>query len=121
MPTDYIRLHNMRFYAYHGVFPEEKKLGQCFEIDIEIGCDLSTAGQNDDLENSVDYSQVYSVVRACVEDKQFGLLEALAEHIAETIHENWKPNNLTLRVRKPSPPIPGNLDSVEIEITRSYE
>ena len=51
MPTDYIRLNDMRFYAYHGVFPEEKKLGQRFEIDLEISCDLSKAGQNDNREN----------------------------------------------------------------------
>ena len=121
MPTDYIRLNDMRFYAYHGVFPEEKKLGQRFEIDLEIGCDLSKAGHNDDLKNSIDYAQVYSIVRACVENKQFSLLEALAEHIAKTILKHWKPNSLTLRIRKSSPPVPGNLGNVEIEINRSYE
>ena len=121
MPNDCIRLHNMLFYAYHGVFPEENKLGQRFEIDVEMGCDLSKPGHSDNLEESINYAQVYSVVRTCVEDKQFRLLEALAEYIAKEIHRHFKPHNLTLRVRKPSPPIPGNLGNVEIEIIRRYD
>ena len=121
MPNDCIRLHNMLFYAYHGVFAEENKLGQRFEIDLEIGCDLSIPGHSDNLEESINYAQVYSVVRTCVEDKQFRLLEALAEYIATEIHKHFKPPNLILRVRKSSPPIPGNLENVEIEIIRRYD
>ena len=121
MATDYIRLNNMRFYAYHGLFPEEKKLGQRFELDLEIACDLSSPGQNDNIETSINYAHVYSVVRNCVEGEKFNLLEALAEHIAKTVQQNWKINRLKLKIRKSSPPISGDLNNVEIEINRSYE
>jgi len=40
MPNDILKIRNMRFFAYHGLFPEEAKLGQRFEVDVEIGGDF---------------------------------------------------------------------------------
>jgi dihydroneopterin aldolase len=42
----------MKFYGYHGVFPEETKLGQRFMIDLKVELDLSKAGKSDDLSQS---------------------------------------------------------------------
>ena len=51
MENDIIRLRNMRFYAYHGLFPEEARLGQRFEVDVDLIGDFSEAGRDDDLNN----------------------------------------------------------------------
>lgn len=35
-----MKLHRMEYYGYHGVFEEERKLGQRYYIDLELELDL---------------------------------------------------------------------------------
>ncbi|MGY8824806.1 MAG: dihydroneopterin aldolase [Candidatus Latescibacterota bacterium] len=121
MSADTIRLRNMRFYAYHGLFDEEAQLGQRFEIDLELKSDLRQAGLKDDLKLSIDYSTVYKTVAEIVTQQRFKLIEALAEHIAAQIGRTYAPIALVVRVRKPNPPVPGDFDGIEVEIQRQYE
>jgi dihydroneopterin aldolase len=121
MSADIIRLRNMRFYAYHGLFDEEAKLGQRFEVDLELHGDLHKAGLEDSLDLSIDYSNVYKIVTEIVTQQRFKLVEALAEHIAARIGHTYAPITLTVRVRKPNPPVPGDFDGIEVEIQRQYE
>ena len=51
--TDEIFLKGMRFYAYHGVNPEEQALGQRFTVDVVLAVDLRRAGQSDELANTL--------------------------------------------------------------------
>src|SRR5215211_8395558 len=83
--TDEILLEGMRFYAYHGVNPEERSLGQRFIVDVVLAVDLRRAGQSDELANTVSYSAVYKVVRGIVEGEPRQLIEAVAEKIARAI------------------------------------
>ncbi len=54
--NDRILLRDLRFYGYHGVHPEEQRLGQPFAVDLEAELDLRRAGQRDDLSDTVSYS-----------------------------------------------------------------
>ena len=116
---DVIRLLNMSFYAFHGVRQEERKLGQRFEVDVELFLDLRAAGQGDDLARTVDYVQVFELVEEVVVEREFNLLEALAQEIADSLLERFPLEAVTVRVRKPNAPVRGILDTVEVEITRS--
>lgn len=120
MPADILRLRNMRFFAHHGLFPEENKLGQRYEVDLEIRTDLSAAGQDDDLSQTLDYPRIYALVEQIVTGQPFKLVEALAEHIAIEIANHFAPIDLTVRVRKPDPPVAAHFDGIEVEIHRSY-
>ena len=120
MPADILRLRNMRFFAYHGLFPEENQLGQRYEVDLEIHADLSAAGQTDDLTKTLDYPRLYALVEEVVTQKRFKLVEALAENIASQIGASFAPVDLTVRVRKPDPPVAAHFDGLEVEIHRSY-
>ena len=116
---DRIRLHNMIFYAYHGVYGAEKELGQKFAVDVELELDLQPAGRSDDLDLAVDYSGVYAVVRDIVEEGDFSLLEGLAETIAQEILGSFSSvDGVTVRVRKPHVAMGGLLDYAEVEIHR---
>jgi dihydroneopterin aldolase len=109
----------MEFYGYHGVFPEENKLGQRFFVDLSVSLDLRQAGLTDDLENSVNYGQLFSVCQEIVEGKPFKLVETVAEQIAGRILQEFQlVDEITVKVVKPDPPIPGHYQSVAIEITR---
>ena len=116
---DIIRLTNMQFYGRHGVYPEENRLGQRFFVSLELRLDLSAAGKADDLAATVDYSEVYRLVRSVVEGETFRLVEALAEAVASRVLDAYdKIQEATVRVVKPHPPFDAVFDGVEVELTR---
>ncbi len=115
---DRIRLTGLQLYACHGVDPAERRLGQRFEVDVELTLDLAPAGRTDDLAATVNYQAVYNVVRDAM-DPPCLLLEAVAERIAGRILTGFPVDTVTVRVRKPSVPIGGVLRHAEVEICRA--
>lgn len=102
MTEDRIVLEGMRFYGHHGTLAAERELGQEFVVDVELHCDLRAAGLADDLDKTVDYSQVYRRVRAVVEGPPVGLTETVAERIAAAIlAEHSRVEAVRVRVAKP--------------------
>jgi len=121
LTSDEILLEGMRFYAYHGVHPEERALGQRFTVDVTLAADLRRAGRSDDLGDTVSYSAVYKLVRGIVEGEPRQLIEAVAEEIAAEILTNFPPvQRVSVTVRKPEVPMKGSmLDAAGVRITRS--
>ena len=107
----------MAFYGYHGLFEEEAKLGQKFEVDVEIYGDFRGVAHND-TPQVVDYPRVCKVVEQVVTGERFGLVEALADRIADVLQSELGLTKLLVRVRKPNPPVPVNFDGVEVEVIR---
>ena len=112
-----IRLQNMTFYAHHGVKAAERELGQVFQVDVEISVDLSRAASSDDLSQTIDYGELYELVEEIVVEREFSLLEALAQAILTAIAQRYRLEQGLVRVRKPHPPLPGKLDCVEVELS----
>lgn len=109
----------MEFYGYHGVFPEENRLGQRFVVDLTVSVDVKKAGETDNLAFSVNYGELYQVCKEVVEGQPFNLLEAVAETISANILKTFPfVQDVTVKVIKPDPPIPGHYKSVAVEITR---
>lgn len=111
----FIRLHNMTFYGYHGVSKAERETGRRFEVDCELELDISKAAKSDKLADTRNYTRVYGVVDEIVGHNKFNLLETVASRIAIQLQEDFKPKRVIVRVRKRIPPIPGNLDYIEVE------
>jgi len=106
------------FYAYHGVMEDEQNLGGKFELDVEMEGDFSAAAETDSLKGTVDYEQVYKFIRSTVLEKKYYLLEALAHVIASGLLREYGPiEQVTVRIRKPHPPVRGVVDYVEVETT----
>ena len=59
---DKIYLENLEFFAYHGVFDHEKENGQTFFVSVTLDVDLTSAGQTDDLDETVNYGEVYDII-----------------------------------------------------------
>lgn len=112
-----IHLKGMEFYAYHGVLEEEKILGQRFIVDLDI-CPSKWAAGTDHIDDTVNYAQVYTVVKVCVERERFKLLESLAEEIALRVLGGFDCSQVRVEVHKPSAPIPGIFSDVSVEILR---
>ncbi|SFK39970.1 dihydroneopterin aldolase [Halobacillus dabanensis] len=117
---DKIYLNQMEFWGYHGLFPEENKLGQRFYVDLELELDLKPAAESDDMTKSIDYGAIYEVTKKIVEGKANKLVETVAENIASKLFEEFSLlEGCLVKVYKPDPPIPGHYKSVAIEIQRS--
>lgn len=114
-------LNNMVFYGYHGAYAAEREIGQRIEVDLELWMDLREAGLRDDLDYSMNYAEVYTMVKVIVEEHEYKLMEGLAEAIAGEILEASPAETVCVRVRKPQPPVGGIMDAFEVEITRNAE
>lgn len=111
-----ILLEGMEFYAYHGVYKEERENGQPFSIDLEILADYSKACHSDKLEDAIDYVQVYELVKAEMEIPS-SLLENVAQRIIGSIRKNFEQiESIKVKITKLQPPISGKLKGISIEL-----
>jgi dihydroneopterin aldolase len=118
--SDRVLLRNMVFQGTHGVHESEQHEPQPFEIDVDLVLNLQPAGQEDDLERTVDYGRVFDACRQIVESTRFRLIEALAEAIASELLADFPlASEVTVQVRKPRAPIQGTFDWVGVEIRRA--
>jgi dihydroneopterin aldolase len=119
MPSeDKIILHNLVFWGHHGVHPAERELGQRFEVDVELGIDLSQAMVSDALPDTVDYRRLHAIVREEVEERGYQLLEALAGALVRRLLAELPVASVLVRIRKPQVPVGGLLGFAAVEIQR---
>jgi dihydroneopterin aldolase len=111
-----IGIKGAEFYAFHGYYEEERKIGGYYQVDVEITLPESAENTNDDLGKTFNYEVLYQIV-----SKEMQISSQLLEHIAERIV------NLTLliepylkykiRITKKNPPMKGKIESTYIELT----
>ncbi len=111
----FVRLSNMIFYGYHGVAAAERETGRRYEVDCELEMDITNAAASDHLDDAVNYISVYKIIEVFLEEHRYNLLETLAERLKDEIKKHTGVSRVTLRVRKMIPPMPGNIEFVEVE------
>jgi dihydroneopterin aldolase len=116
--TDRIELRGIRVLGRHGALEGEQDTAQPFEVDLEIEADLAAAAQYDDLSKTVDYSLVVDTTMAIVGQRQYRLLEALAEAIASGILEIGPIDAVTVALRKLRPPVAADIASAGVRLRR---
>lgn len=117
--TDRIFLRDMQFYGYHGVYGEENRLGQRFVISVEMESDVSAAAKNDDLSMTVNYGEVYNVVKEIAEGPPRRLVETVADEIARAVLERFAlVQRVRVRLDKPGAPIAGVFAAAGVEVER---
>ena len=115
---DKIVLAGMEFYAYHGVLPEERELGQPFRVSVHIYLPLQTAGQRDSLEETLDYRKTHARIGEIMTAPPVNLLETLAERVAEAVLAQEGAAAVYVEVEKTRPPLPGIMEGVKVCIRR---
>jgi dihydroneopterin aldolase len=116
---DKVFIEGFAVFAYHGVHPEEAKLGQRFIFDVELAVDLAKPGGSDHLADTVDYGAVMERITAVAEARRCRLLEALGEAIVQDLLATFPlVKSVRLRIHKPAAPVRAQFTSVGIEITR---
>jgi len=116
--TDTIELRGLRALCYCGALPEEQTRAQPFEVDLDLEVDLGAACRSDDLADTVDYGAVLDAVAAVLAREHVTLLERLAQRIAEVVLADERIVQVTVAVRKLRPPVPQQLDTTGVRITR---
>lgn len=107
-------LENMEFYARHGHFEEEQKIGGRFAVDLVIDTDFSKAAETDDLDDAVDYSHIFELVKAEMETPS-KLLEHIAKRIADKVYSaSGKISKVRVTVSKLNPAIGGSMSRFSV-------
>lgn len=118
--TDLIRLQGLRLMGTHGALPEEQGRAQPFEVDVDMSVDLSVSGRTDALADTVHYGDVSAAIAKVVTGEQHRLLERLATRVADDVLAvDHRITSVTVTVRKLRPPLPVDLASAGVTITRS--
>lgn len=115
---DRLTLSGMKFYSHSGLFSFEKDVGQLFEIDVDCFVDLSRATQSDKIGDTVNYPQLFQLVKEIMEHSSFNLMERLAGEIADQVLDDFSVERIIVRCRKPRVPVKGFIDYAEVEICR---
>ncbi len=119
-PVDRIELRGIRALGIHGVLSEEQQRPQPFAVDLDVDLDLRQAGRSDDLTHTIDYGQLAQAVVAEVAGPPAALLERLAERVALRVLAltGERASSVTVTVHKLRPPVPVDMVSAGVRITR---
>ena len=113
-----IELKGLRFFAEHGLYPEEEILGNEFEIDIALQYKAPEESVVS-IEQTINYVEVFRIVKETFMERQ-QLLETCARQIAGKLQEQFPQIvQLTVSIRKLNPPIINFTGSVGVTYTAS--
>lgn len=116
---DRMLVKRMVFFGYHGVIPEENRLGQKYYVDLDMRLDLARAAATDDVADTVNYAEVHALVKEIVEGAPVKLIETLAQNIASAVLGTYTSIiETTVSVTKPNPPFDITFDGVTVELRR---
>lgn len=125
--TDRITLTGLRLTGHHGVFPEERRDGQSFVVDLTVWLDTRAAAAGDDLQATLNYAELAEVAQRIVTGAPRDLIETVAAEIVDEIMRRWSApagafpglHAAEVTVHKPQAPIPGEFADVAVTARRS--
>ena len=118
---DKIKIKGLTVFAHHGVYPEETVLGQKFVISAILHTNTRNAGLSDELSLSVNYGEVCHFIQDYVTAHTWKLLESAAERLAQALLLAFPAlERVDLELEKPWAPIGLPLETVSVEISRSW-
>ena len=113
-----ISLNKLLFVGYHGLYPEEKKLGNNYSVEIDIDFNPKQS-IIDQLDQTIDYVHVYAIVKKWMEIPT-PLLETLVGKIADDILSSQAlANKVFVKITKLHLPIPSFEGNVSVKIEKS--
>lgn len=117
--SDEIALTGLRVFGRHGVYDEERRVGQDFVIDLVLRLDTRPAAASDDVADTVHYGELAEQVARIVAGDPVDLLETLADRIARQVLTDARVDTVRVTVHKPDAPIPLTFADVAVTIERA--
>ena len=114
LTESYICLHEVRFYAFHGVMPQERSVGGEFLVSVKVGYPLEKAMSSDDVADTLNYAELYELVK-----KEMMLPSSLLEHvmgrIVEAIEKAFpEVASVEVKIKKVNPPMGSDCKGAEV-------
>lgn len=108
----------MEFHAFHGCLEHETKIGNTYLVSLSMNLDTSKAGDTDQLEDTLNYQEVYDVIRREMEIPS-KLIEHAGQRLIDAVFADFEQiNELKLTLTKLNPPLGAKVESVSIEISK---
>ena len=101
MTMDRVFIEDLRIQTVIGVFDWEREITQTISLDLQMAFDISRAAKSDNIADTLDYKSVSKRLIQFVESSEFQLVEALAEHCAQIVLDEFPVNWLKLKLSKP--------------------
>ena len=118
--TSQIELKDMKFYAYHGVSPQETMVGNTFVVNLILMASLEKAVISDNLCDTINYAEIFAVVK-----QEMDIPSKLLEHAAGRIMNALKVkfpqlSEIEIKLSKLNPPFGGDLHSASIILKETF-
>ena len=114
--SSYISLRNVRFHAFHGVMPQERRVGADFLVNLRVGYPLNKAMKSDRVDDTLNYAALYTFVKAEMAVPS-NLLEHVAGRIVSAIEKAFpQVTSIDLELTKLNPPMGADCDGASVEI-----
>jgi dihydroneopterin aldolase len=99
-----VSIDDIRIFAFHGLYPEERILGNWYILDVFVESDVMS-DFSDDIANTIDYSQIYAICKQIMAIP-VDLLETVAENIAQKIRAEISEDvSILVQISKENPPM----------------
>lgn len=117
----YIHLKGLKLYAFHGVLPQENRVGAEYTVNLRLKTDFSRAAQTDSLEGTVNYAEVFEAVK-----QEMTISSQLLEHVAYRIanrllHDFPAIEKVDIELYKQNPPMGADCEQVGISLSLSAD
>lgn len=111
-----ISLNNIRLYAFHGVMPQERKVGGWYRVSVSVGYPYERALCTDDVADTLNYALMFDVIR-----REMSQPSNLIEHVAGRIGnallvEFVSITEVRVEITKENPPMGANCDGASCSI-----
>ncbi|MBQ7419999.1 MAG: dihydroneopterin aldolase [Prevotella sp.] len=114
--SGYVFLKEVRFHAFHGVMPQERKVGADFLLSLRIGYDFSKALVSDEVCDTLNYAEVYALVRQEMETPS-ALLEHVVGRIANSLLRQFpQVSSIDIKLTKQNPPMGADCEGAGVEL-----
>ena len=109
-------MKGMKFYAFHGVLPQENLVGAYYYIDLKLKTDFTRAAETDALEGTINYADIHAAVKEEMAVPS-QLLEHVCQRIARRLFQDFPTiEAIDLRLSKENPPMGACAESIGVEV-----
>ena len=116
LTNTYVYLQHVRFYAFHGVMPQEQKVGGEFFVDVRVGYPIAAAMESDEVADTLNYAELYALIKKEM-DIPSRLLEHVAGRIVKQIGEQFpQVTSIDLKITKKNPPMGADCDGAGVHV-----
>ncbi|HEY4560171.1 MAG TPA: dihydroneopterin aldolase [Lysobacter sp.] len=116
---DHVFIEGLEIEALIGIYDWERRVRQPLVFDLEMAFDNRVPAASDDIAHTLDYKAVSTRIREYVSQSGFGLVETLAERVAEIVLAEFPVQRLRLKLSKPGAVRGARAVGVMIERTRA--